>query len=117
MPYNSGVLFDKISIERWGIGSLCVVAFFFPNSVKTSLSFYQSLDHMGFITGMEMHVVSGIQVSMVSGLFLASVEKARGISFVDVKQCYFPIDMQQRFTVGSVEHFCILNVSWISVYF
>lgn len=94
-----------------------LLLFFFPNSVKTFLTFYQSLDRMGFLTVMEMHVVSGIQVSMVSGLFLASVEKAHGISFVDIKQCYFPIYMQQSFTVSSGEQFCILNVSWDSVYF
>lgn len=43
------------------------------------------------------------KVSMANYFFLASVKKVFGISFVDIKQCHFPISMQKKFTVASLE--------------
>ena len=57
------------------------------------------------------------EVSMINDFFLASVEKAFGISFVDIKQCHFPTSMQEKFTVVSLEQFCTINVPWVFVYF
>lgn len=56
------------------------------------------------------------KVSMVNYFFLASVKKVFGISSVDMKQCHFSISMQ-KFTVASVEQFCILKGSLVPIHF